>query len=94
MAIAVEIFAFCLSVDLTNKCHVSTDRFLSPLQGLLSHDDVVFEDAVAPVCCKNIIIARKHSDSSAHLIAGGEAGAATHGHVSCGARILKKVWIF
>ena len=54
-------------LDLTNKCHVSTDRFLSPLQGLLSHDDVVFEDAVAPVCCKisllreNIRIARHTS---------------------------------
>ena len=47
-----------------------------------------------PSAVKNIIIARKHSDSSAHLIAGGEAGAAAHGHVSCGAPILKKVWIF
>ena len=33
--------------------HTSTHRFLSPPQGLASHDDVVFEDAVAPVCYKN-----------------------------------------
>lgn len=41
------------------------------------------------------IIARKHSGrSSHHLIAGGEAGAASHGHVSCGAPILEIVFIF
>ena len=43
--------------------NVSTHRFLSPAQGLVSHDEdegVFEEDAdVAPVCCKNVSLLRE-----------------------------------
>ena len=42
--------------------NVFTHRFLSPAQGLASHeeDEGVFEeDAVAPVCCKNVSLLRE-----------------------------------
>ena len=46
--------------------NVSTHRFLSPAQGLVSHEDegVFEEDAVAPVCCKNVSLLRELRENS------------------------------
>ena len=77
--------------------NVSAHRFLSPAQGFASHDDEgVFEDdAVAPVCCKNVSLLRElRENTPSHLISWREAGAAPHGHVACGASALEIVFFW